>query len=207
MDKWLVYKMWKSFTIESSNVVLKVVPLVTMELPQESDIDTGGTQNPFTFDLKLRAVKFFTKKKHFRASDLKAVDGIMLGKGSVESSEIAGYHYTDAGKSTKLFRDDGARELVMGLEGATLKLFVAICLRLTPKADKVKLDAKVYTAMMGVTLKTFYTSVNKLIRYNVIARYKSKVYWINPAIMFSGDRLEKWPDKMEIIATQLKEDA
>ena len=57
------------------------------------------------------------------------------------------------------------------------------------------------------TLNTVRAGINELWKKNFIAPTAGRpkdVFWINPTLFFSGSRIEKYKDKLEIKATVIK---
>ena len=66
--------------------------------------------------------------------------------------------------------------------------------------DYIKINYKLYMSKNNIKDKrTYSNAVNELIRYNFIAATGfDNVYWINPNIIFSGSRINKYPDNVVV---------
>ena len=93
---------------------------------------------------------------------------------------------------TKLFRTDLVNT-IRGLNSPAINLFFLIAERLPPNCDHVCiteddfLDACEYSPG---SKRMYYAAVRQLVDKKIIARTKksSRGYWVNPNIIFNGDR-------------------
>lgn len=85
-------------------------------------------------------------------------------------------------------------------------LFFYIMYSLSKDSDIIRLDPKTVTAAMNISLPTFYRGVTNLKENMVITPCKRTEYWINPLLLFRGDRIDYYqqqcPDCIEVVAKQ-----
>lgn len=163
--------------------------------------------NPFTVDLKLKAVRIFTNSKLINPEDwVQDNEGIILNKdGEGMSSYNYKYsYYVDTGRSCRVFQSTYVRELAFVLDGNALRMLFYIITYVGKKMERVKINRKAYMEKADISLKTYYNTRDNLIKSGVIAPSKPNVFWINPNILFNGDRVEHFPDKVKVVANTEK---
>jgi hypothetical protein len=142
--------------------------------------------NPFSFSLKIQATKIFDHKQHYLDND-----GVMMPKSYIIERE----------QTTKIYVSAAARKLVSGLSSSAHRLLFHILYEIDTNCDYIELDAKFYMKMNGIkSIKTYNEALRELCRNNFIAQtidYKS-VYWINPTLFFSGNRISKYPNNVSV---------
>ena len=159
------------------------------EYPQ----DESGT-NPFLAFTQFNAIEQSMDLQNLRVKK-KGDEKYIAGKTNID------YIYSvDASRSCKFFQTKETQALIFRLDIQALRLFMYILSRLGRKSDKIKIETVLYMKLADIkSIKTFYSALNALRCEGVIAKYKGNVFWINPNVLFSGNRLEKYPDKVNVV--------
>lgn len=71
----------------------------------------------------------------------------------------------------------------------TVSLFLYITSKLYNKKEQVKLELTKISNETGYSISTIRKALKELIDLKVIARRKNEDYWINPILIFKGDRI------------------
>lgn len=104
----------------------------------------------------------------------------------------------EADRYLKLFcYDSFARNLMKNLSPCSAKLMLWIMMELLPTEDVVRINKEKFKLESGIkSTTTVLQSIKDLIDLGVITGTSEKeIYWINPAIFFSGNRIRKYKDK------------
>lgn len=110
------------------------------------------------------------------------------------------HHLVERDKATRVYHTAGAKERVMALSAGALRMYVYIMHTLDGTKDYVRVTPETYNKKVEKgSLNTYKRAIEELIRYGYITLtiYKG-VYWVNPGIMFAGNRINKYPDKVKI---------
>lgn len=159
------------------------------EYPQED-----MAVNPFLAFTQFDAVQ---KKFELSAFTTKKVEDIKYVEGS---SYIQNYYNLDVGRSCKFFQTKDTQKLIFKLDPSALRLLLFILSKLGRKSDRIKIETAAYMKLADIqSTKTFYSALNNLRLNGVIAKFQKNVFWVNPNVIFSGNRLEKYPDKVNIV--------
>lgn len=93
------------------------------------------------------------------------------------------------------------------------ELLIYIMNSLTYDSDKIQLVVDKLSERLSIPRSTIYDSLDKLEELQFIKRTgKRNMYWINPYLMFKGNRLSKYPEainytgKDTVIANRIKRD-
>jgi hypothetical protein len=93
------------------------------------------------------------------------------------------------------------------------ELLIYIMNHLTYDSDKIQLIVDDLSEKLSIPRSTMYDSIDKLEEKQFIKRTgKRNMYWINPYLMFKGNRLSKYPEaisytgKDTVIAERIKRD-
>jgi hypothetical protein len=148
--------------------------------------------NPFLSSLVIPVVVSSRRESFIRRDGISSDDGsLVVGAGS--SGVIDSQYLMDAGESCKVYRGGLSRACIEGLPCGGRVLFDYVVMHLGRNRDRIRLSPSVCCGVMGISRKTFYRGIGDLIRYNVIARRSLSVYWVNPAIVYNGNRVRSFP--------------
>lgn len=145
-------------------------------------------KNPFSVGLAIKAVKV-TDVRRF----LKKDDGVLH----------APEYYLEKTECARVYYGAGVRDSIYKLSSCGQSMLWYIVLHLEKDCDYLRINSENYMSKCGIkSINTYKTAIKELMRYCFIAPsadYKD-VYWINPEVMFNGDRLKKFTDKMVIVS-------
>ena len=140
--------------------------------------------NPFSFTLQIPVTKVISNIDYER--DLE--DGVFHNKS----------FYVEKTKKTVLYHCDSCKENTLGLSDKALRLYMWVQLTLNPGQDFIEINKDTYMKKSGTkSINTYKDALKELIRYSYIAATEfPTVFWINPNIFFSGNRLNKYPNNI-----------
>jgi hypothetical protein len=113
-------------------------------------------------------------------------------------SPIPASSVIEKARSTKIYQTAELRNRTMGLSATAMRMLWFISYEMEPGKDWIDLDPEWYKEAAGNGSRNMYKKgTTELMRYGYITptMYKN-VYWINPVIMFNGNRVKKYPDKV-----------
>lgn len=143
--------------------------------PKYQSFNKDGALNPFVLDVK------FEYFEHYRIA--------------LVTGEVTTYH-SDRASGIKFYQLSREMEdAILNLSSGGKNLLFLIIFNLGVGHDRIALHINKYMKRMGITEKSFYNAVKDLTDQNIIRKYKGSVYWINPKIIFNGDRLAKYADR------------
>ncbi len=104
-------------------------------------------------------------------------------------------------QNVKLFYCTGCKDIVYNLSPGAKSLYLFVLYNLESGQDWIQLNSQWYMTKNNVkSINTFKEAAKELCRYlflSLSVDYKD-VYWINPMMFFSGNRITKYPDKVII---------
>ena len=142
--------------------------------------------NPFSHLLKIDVTK--------------RLDSKAVVKDKETGDEVPAESLIEKQKSTKLYLSAESRDSAMNLSAGTQRMLLYIMYSLDTNKDWITIVPKDYQkkAKKG-TLNVYKKAIDELVRYSYLTptlyRY---VYWINPALFFSGNRITKYKDNVII---------
>jgi hypothetical protein len=111
---------------------------------------------------------------------------------------------SDKRERTNLFMSSDNKDKIVNLSASGMRLFVFIAYTLKPRQDKYWLNTKMFMRESGVTINTMKAGIKELLDKNIIALTDVKgIYFINPAMLFRGNRVDVYEDKVEIIDSRI----
>lgn len=140
--------------------------------------------NPFTFTLRIPVTKVISNIDY----TIDVEDGVFHNKA----------FYVDKTKKVTLYHCAYCKDNTIGLSDKALRLYTWIIMSIEPGMDYIQINQDYYMRKAGVkSINTYKDAVKELVRYSYIqaTEYKT-VFWINPNIFFSGNRLNKYPDNI-----------
>jgi hypothetical protein len=102
---------------------------------------------------------------------------------------------------TKVFQDVGYRDVIMRYSENALRLFVWITFNLNSGEDYIWINHTLFLKKTDIIKKKDYEeALQELIRYGLLAYSPiADVYWVNPFIIFCGNRVIKYPNNLKEI--------
>jgi len=115
----------------------------------------------------------------------------------VESKKLATTYNREVMKSTKVYHiDKDIQNRILGLSSGAKSILMMIIFSMSKNTERVRIHKKRFLEYVKAkSPQTFYNAINELEKANVICHYKPGIYWINVQIIFSGDRIKRFPDK------------
>lgn len=99
----------------------------------------------------------------------------------------------------KLFRSPDTRKRIASLKGNSNKLLFWIMQEILAPNDYLTINIDRCKEECGINHNTYCSCIEELVHAGFIARtYHKKVYWINPQIFFSGNRIKKYKDNVVV---------
>lgn len=146
-------------------------------------------KNPFWFTLQIPVTKV--------VSDIEWEEDIE--EGLVLNKEF----YIERTPSVKLYYCKDCKEIVYGLSDKAQRLYLFILLHLIPNKDWIRINPEKYMSVNRIkSLTTYRGAVKELVRYGFLASTEYRtVFWINPNLYFSGNRIKKYEDRLNVINT------
>jgi len=95
----------------------------------------------------------------------------------------------EADSKTNLYVDNKRKGVLKGLSPKATKIFLFVMLNLERNQDYISFSAKQIEAFTGFSENTFYKYLDELFVQEILRRKHRDCYWINPRVLFKGDRL------------------
>lgn len=153
------------------------------------------TQSPYSVELQS---KYVQPAAEHRAVE---IDGVPHGLYEIPKGKTIP---VDVARYSKLFKDSGM--LIANLNEAAIKMFMYIHEKLPINSDQICITREDYLEYYGyapTNKYTYYQAIEGLLKARIMAKQAGSTvcYWINPNILFNGDRTKlkntviKPPDK------------
>lgn len=92
---------------------------------------------------------------------------------------------------------DGLLGFFPHLSSAAKDMMMYIAARMQYDTDIIELEEEKYCNVMNLSRSTFFSAKRELTNRIIIPRTSRRnTYWINPAYLFRGNRMEKYPDSV-----------
>lgn len=103
--------------------------------------------------------------------------------------------------SCKLYISPERRKIMNMLSTRAKGLFLWVMYEVDRNKDYMWLNKKRYMEENDInSINTYRNAVDELIRYGLLCKsVVNDVYWINPAMFFGGNRITKYPKKVQVI--------
>lgn len=156
--------------------------------------------NPFVANLTVFASKKRVEQSMVNLADYS--DEIFLG-----IKENREFEFTlEVNRFTKVFHSAVVRKSIGKLPARAKELLLWIIFELEPGVDYVIVNIARYEKENEVSHNTYLRAVEDLITSSVLCSTIWKgVFWINPAILFCGNRLKKFSDNVQMIEPKTKD--
>jgi len=114
-------------------------------------------------------------------------------------------YFVERQQSCRLFYDLDSKKKVFDLSSCAKEMYLYILYNLESGQDWIFINRDRYMEMNNVgSVNTVKKALSELWECEFIApvpAYPNQVYWINPAIFFSGSRIAKYPDHLIVKST------
>lgn len=144
-------------------------------------------ENPFVNDNPIEVVELFQNETK---TDEKKNTSYSFSK----------VYNADQKYSTKVYRNKANEELIYSLSPPGMKLFFYIILHLNKKKDTIELLEDKISKLTGIKSSSFRNARSEVVKKGIIKKTKgrSKMYWINPHIIFAGNRSNYYPENLDV---------
>ncbi len=144
--------------------------------------------NPFSNDLVIKATKRIDPKAKVK---------------DAEGNDIPAWSLVDKAKSVKLYQSAVYRNRTLSLSGGGMRMLFYIIYEIEQGKDWIQMLPEQYLSRGGKGSKSSYLrAVEELVTEGYITTTLQKyVYWVNPIMVFAGNRIGKYPDKV-IVANE-----
>lgn len=163
--------------------------------------------NPFMVNIgvaKIHAVQCYSKEKYIQSDSIKVEDGIALPiDDSFKGADLSSNFLVDRENRCFVYQGKPSKEIVRKLDSMGRAMFLYVQYNLGKNSDVIKLTLEEYADFWDYSpkaSKTFYDAVNQLMGAGVIQRKKANNFWVNPMIIFNGNRIDKYPNNVEVVA-------
>lgn len=160
-----------------------------MAKPLEEFDETKLVNNPFSYSLVVPVTKMYDDKLYeYHPPESEGEEGVYINAS----------FYMEQMQHTKLYYCPGCIAMVYNLSDKAQRLFLYILYHLRRKKDYMQINKDDYMRKNNIKSNTTYlAAVEELITYGFIGNtmYKT-VYWINPILFSSGDRMAKYPERI-----------
>lgn len=116
-------------------------------------------------------------------------------------NEVPATSLIEKALTTKIYKTAATREQAMNLSATALKMFVLIQYELQTNCDWIEMTPEWYISVVGKggSRNSHKRGTDELMRYGYITPTKFKhVYWINPRLIYAGNRIEKYKNNVVI---------
>ena len=150
-------------------------------------------QNPFLSSILFTTREITVNNQMVNVNDIN--EGVIVTKPSTLKSS----YLLDDEPYTKVFTRAGMRLHIMALSPNAKSVFLWITYEIDPNTDYLEINRKRYVSETSSNYAMLSDGLKELIDASIIvATTVNNVYWINPLLMFKGDRLKKYPQNIVV---------
>lgn len=150
--------------------------------------------NPF---LTSSSFKMMNKETRFRYTQ-NYTEGV-----TTITKEITDYEIIELDEFVKVYKFPRQLGFINALNGAGAKMYLYIQSKLPSDQDFILLKTSKVSKDLNVSVATVYNCIDNLIDAGVLCKKGNSEYWINPTILFNGNRkhyiMDNAPEKIEYI--------
>jgi len=150
--------------------------------------------NPF---LTGSSFKMMNKETRFRYTQ-NYTEGV-----TTITKEITDYEIIELDEFVKVYKFSRQLGFINALNGAGAKMYLYIQSKLPSDQDFIILKTNKVSKDLNVSVATVYNCIDNLIDAGVLCKKGNSEYWINPTILFNGNRkhyiMDNAPEKIEYI--------
>ena len=144
--------------------------------------------NPFAVNYELQLLKIET------------TESIKKEAGSINWS-----YNVEKQKHTKVYHTPYDDKLFFSLSPKSLSLIFYIILNIKENEDFIPMSYQLVSQKINISLNTYYSCMKELKDNAFIANKERGIYWVNPQIIFNGNRMryfeERYPASLVIVHT------
>ena len=144
--------------------------------------------NPFTYSLVIPTTKVLSDRFKYIPPEAQGEEGAF----------VHDTFHIEQTQSVRMYYCTGCKAFIYNLSDKAQRLFLYILYNLERKKDYIQINREDYMKKNNVKSNTTYlAALEELIRYSFIGNtmYKT-VYWTNPFLFSSSDRLSMYPDRI-----------
>jgi hypothetical protein len=159
--------------------------------------------NPFLYNNKLDLVKV-VENQYLGKSNSFDLDGHVTDHAKITT--IVATRFVERDRKVSLYKVENVKGLIAALTPMATKLYLYITLSLGEQMDYVKLTLTEVQKELNIGSKnTLYKAIEELESYSIIAKKRNGEFWINPFLLFNGNRIDyfqkNYPENVNIAAT------
>ena len=159
--------------------------------------------NPFLYGNKLDLVKVI-ENQYLGKSNSFDLDGHVTDHAKITT--IVATRFIERDRKVSLYKTENIKGLIAALSPIATKVYLYITLSLGEQMDYVKLTLTDVQKELNIGSKnTLYKAIEELETYSIIAKKRNGEFWINPFLLFNGNRIDyfqkQYPDNVNIAAT------
>ena len=102
--------------------------------------------------------------------------------------------FMDLAKNTKVFRSRDLFSQFLGLSGPAKNMFMYLLLKLPASKDYLEFRDETFAEMTGKSVRTVREWRGELKWLMKPKSGRKNMYWINPAVLFNGNRVKYFPE-------------
>lgn len=158
--------------------------------------------NPFLQTLSIDVFKVYGESNLVNLDDYEVTeDDIKEAKGAAPSSHRMGTtFYIEKNMPCSVYGRKWIKDEIFKLDNNSIRLFLYIVGSIGKESQRVRINKHAYMAEAGIGLRTFYKTINDLIKHNIINRWKPNIFWVNPAILYRGNRPKNFKQYLNELA-------
>jgi len=119
---------------------------------------------------------------------------------SLSNSRTFAYTKFEVNSKASVYSDNGLLNIFPTLPSAAKDMFMYIVAKIQYESDVIELEEEKYMETMGVSRATFYSARKALTNRIIMERKERKnTYWVNPAYIFRGSRISKYPKNVKMV--------
>jgi hypothetical protein len=148
--------------------------------------------NPLSMSLQIKVRQLKTAE----ALLTEFTEGVHMPIGKLEKTIIL-----EESEYSKVYHDTFWRDIIIDLNPKALQIWTFITFDLDRNKDYYWVNSSFLVSKLGLRNKKTLDDLIKshLVRYGLLATSTIEdVYWVNPSILFCGNRVEKYPKSVSI---------
>lgn len=158
-------------------------------------------KNPFLLDYSLKVMEV---RKITDLNTVKRSEGIITD--ITATGTINNNFLVDITPNVKFYRVKAHLKELLECTGTALKLLIWIMFNVEKDKDYIVIDIADFKKYSGCSHTSYCTAIDNLTAMGVIMNNSgSNVFWINPAIFFYGNIIEKYAEYVHVVTVNTEE--
>src|ERR1035437_9530133 len=153
------------------------------------------------------ALNPFLVNSEFGLKVINVATSTTTSTGEYSSETVTKTRFVEVQKKISVYKSGNNQQytrFIFDLNKCARDIYLYIQCNIGENQDTITLEQETVSKIIGISKNTFYSGIESLRDHSVITPEQRSKYWINPFVLFRGDRIayyrEQCPDCITVVA-------